>query len=240
MKRTNRRLDNNSHHTTHMKAQSPREMAITLMSRGSVSTELLFCLTAVFSPLGIPQTKPRNVGPGIRSPPSIPTFSRLAKINPTYKSSTCPVLLFSGNAWGDYRSVSINFSSRTQINEWSRSESGIAALFRHTPGIRRSPTVPLVSLVILRSANARYRSVKCKLKYNIRFLEKQPFLQRRDVWFSSIHAGDFAYCFQTERVLHYCRHFSSFPYRDFINWFPINQTSIVFLLRNINFEIIVT
>lgn len=137
MKRANHRLDNNSHHSTHMKEESKREMAITLMSRGPVSTKLLFCFTASFS-TGNTTTKLWNVGPGIHSPP-IPRSVDPAKINPTYKSSTCPVLLFSGNAWGEFRSVSINFSSQTQLNEWRRRESGIVALFRYAPRIHCSP-----------------------------------------------------------------------------------------------------
>lgn len=107
--------------------------------------------------------------------PAIPRSSDLAKINHTYKSSTCPVLLFSGNAWGEYRSVSINWSSETQINEWSRSERGIVALFTHTPRIYSSPHSCHI-FFILHLVKACCRSVKCKLEYNIRFLKKQHIL----------------------------------------------------------------
>lgn len=120
MKRTNHRLDNNSHHTTHMKGESKREMAIKLMSRGPLAQNS-FSFSLLYFPPGIPQ---RNLGMLVLG--YIPPF---AKINSTYKSSTCPVLLFSGNAWGEYRSVSINFSSKTQIDEWSRRERGIIPMW---------------------------------------------------------------------------------------------------------------
>lgn len=106
--------------TTHMKEKSKEGgMAITLLSRGPFSRKLHSFFTAS-SFTGNTTTKPWNVEP----PPSIPSSSDPAKINPTYKSGTCPVLLSSGNAWGEHRSVSINFSSQIQINEWSRRERG--------------------------------------------------------------------------------------------------------------------
>ena len=75
VKRTNHRVHYNSHHTTHMKEESKGETAITLMSRGPVSTKLLFFCTASFS-TGNTTTKPRNVGPGIRSPPEPRTLPK--------------------------------------------------------------------------------------------------------------------------------------------------------------------
>lgn len=96
MKRTNHRLDSNSHHTTHMKEESKGEMAITLISRGPVSTEFLFSFT-VSSSTGKTTMKPWNVGPGIHSR-RFPRSSDHAKINSTYNSGACPVLLCSGNA----------------------------------------------------------------------------------------------------------------------------------------------
>lgn len=181
LKRTNSKLDSNSHHTTHMKEELKREMAITLMSRGSAQNSFSFSLPRF--PPGITQLNFGMLVLGYSPPPSSRSTD-LAKINPTYKSSTCPVLLFSGNAWGEYRSVSINLSSQTQINEWSRSERGIMALFRYPPRIYSSPQPSHISF-ILYLANACYSSLKCK-KDTICFY-------RGNALFAFIHAGGFAY-----------------------------------------------
>lgn len=159
MERTRHSLDGNSHHARDTKRKkSTREMCQLCCSAEALSAQKsLFCLTAT--------RRPWNAGPQKQPPPPpllFPVSSNLAKINGAYNRSTCPVLVFSGNAWGEHRSVSINLSSETPINGWSRSERDIAAVFTHTQRVCGSPR-PSHILCLLRSVEVLCRSVKCKL-----------------------------------------------------------------------------
>lgn len=100
------------------------------------------------------------------SPPLLlfPVSSNLAKINRTNNRSTCPVLVFSGNAWGEHRSVSINFSSETLINGWSRRERETSQPCLHTR--RGSPAllIPLISSICY--TRWRYFVGQLNINYN--------------------------------------------------------------------------